>query len=190
MKKYTIVLNLHCREGEGGSYSNILQLEPPLLSSTLLILHLTTSTSLSTGGGRAVWYHSIMRPNTLRPKQACNSYIWQRGRVRHGGGVGLDWAVTFGYSHFSWGEHGGFLFEGNIWCWGLAEWKKFVDFRGSCRMCCLLPKHWGLILWNGQFKGWGAGGVCEHMLRRCWARLKLLWKMTALLQTSDSPRVH
>ena len=51
LKKYTIVLNLHCWEGEGGSYSNILQLEPPL-SSTLLILHLTTSTtsSLSTGG--------------------------------------------------------------------------------------------------------------------------------------------
>ena len=28
LEKYTIVLNLHWREGEGGSYSNILQLEP------------------------------------------------------------------------------------------------------------------------------------------------------------------
>ena len=44
------------------------------LSSTLLILHLTTSLY----GGREgclVSLH-IMRPNTLRPKQAWNSCIW------------------------------------------------------------------------------------------------------------------
>ena len=74
------------------------------LSSTLLILHLTTSLY----GGREgclVSLH-IMRPNTQ---------LYLVERVRHGVGVPLDWVVTFGYSHFNWGEYGGFLFEGNIW---------------------------------------------------------------------------
>ena len=30
-------------------------------------------------------------------------------------GVASDWVVTFGYSHFTSAEYGGFLFEGNIW---------------------------------------------------------------------------
>ena len=60
LKKYTIVLNLHCREGViqiSYNWSWLIY----ICSSTLLILHLTTSsTSLSTGGGRAVGYHSII----------------------------------------------------------------------------------------------------------------------------------
>ena len=49
-------------------------------------------------------------------------------RVRQGVGVPLDWAtVTFGYSHFNWGEYGGFLFAGEYldvedWLSGNSLW--------------------------------------------------------------------
>ena len=58
LKEYTIVLN---PRQAGGREEGVIQISynwSPF-SSTLLIVHLTTSSSLSTGGGRAVWYHSL-----------------------------------------------------------------------------------------------------------------------------------
>ena len=58
LKEYTIVLNPRQAGGGTRELFKYLTTGAPF-SSTLLILHLTTSSSLSTGGGRAVWYHSL-----------------------------------------------------------------------------------------------------------------------------------